>query len=85
MYVLRNDQELFNWSAEEFDQKIYDVWNIGGNNRFTNGTYSLDFPNGILSQMNVDDQTNNTLLSLRSMFGKNSLGKILKKYYFDTL
>jgi len=85
MYVLRNDQELFKWSAEEFDQKIYDVWDIGGNNRFTNGTYSLDFPNGIVSRMNVNDQTNNTLLSLRSMFGKNSLGNILKKYYFDNL
>ena len=85
MYVLRNDQELFDWSAEEFDQKIYDVWAMGGNNRFTNGDYRVDFPEGVLDRMNVLDLHDEKILSLGSMFRKDSLGKILKKYYFDIL
>jgi hypothetical protein len=85
MYVLRNDEELFKWNADEFDQKIYNTWANGGNNRFINGDYRIDFPEGILNRMNVLDSHNEKILSLGSMFGTDPLGSILKKYYFDSL
>jgi hypothetical protein len=85
MYVLRDDEELFKWNADEFDQKIYNTWANGGNNRFINGDYRIDFPEGILNRMNVLDSHNEKILSLGSMFGTDPLGSILKKYYFDSL
>jgi hypothetical protein len=83
MYVLRDDEELFKWNAHEFDQKIYDTWAGRGNNRFANGIYSINFPNGILERMIIQNSTHDEILSMGSMFGTNPLSNILKKYYFD--
>ena len=85
MYVLRDDEELFKWNADKFDQKIYNTWATGGNNRFINGDYRVDFPAGILNRLNVLDSINEKILSIGSMFGTDPLGSILKKYYFDSL
>ena len=79
LHVLRHDEELFGWTAAEFDQKIYNVFSGYGNNRFVNGEYKIKFKNGLNESTTITGPNGPTVFP--GMFGQDALGQMLSKYY----
>lgn len=80
-YFLRDDEELFSWSAEEFDYQINLVRTNHGNNRLLNGECYLEFPRGISGPIEIKDlATHKSVLSTTSILGSGPLTQLLQKY-----
>jgi len=84
LYMLRDDEELFSWSKEEFNDKIYQTELGKGNNRFVTGHRKFNFDrDGVLGNIQVTDEQNNKILDMGKLFGNNELGTFMKQYFQD--
>jgi hypothetical protein len=82
MYLLK-DEELFSWSRKEFDEKINQVSQGKGNNRFVNGDCKIRISN--MNTLILDSQ-DRVLKTLRKIsFGNDVTGQFLKKYYQNSI
>jgi hypothetical protein len=81
LYVLRDDEELFKWSADEFDKKIHLISRGNGNNRLLNGECRLHF-DSLTSPLTIQNDKGETVFSTDfGMFSDNAVGRLLAKYY----
>jgi hypothetical protein len=82
-YIVRNDNELFEWNRETFDSKIADLENGIGNNRLVNGSAIVNFQGpGCTGNISVVSPGGIELLSAPPIFGHYKVvTQLLNQYY----
>jgi len=74
MYVLRDDEELFSWSRNQFDSKIHDLYHGKTNNRLVNGECRLMFDGpGIYGGITVMGNDNRIQLRTPGLYNSNDV------------
>jgi hypothetical protein len=74
VYILRNDEEVFTWNEQEFENKIRELRQGKTNNRLVNGECQIEFSGpGIYGPISVKDKSNNRLLYTQGLFDRNDI------------
>lgn len=87
VYIVRDDEELFNWDNDKFGRMIVELQNNRTNNKLINGEYKLKF-NGPDIQGDVtvvNKQTKETVLTAPPMFGDNNMTKFVVENFWNNM
>lgn len=83
VHILRDDNELFNWSFDQFNHRIKELSMGLTNNRFISKEYSINFhKNSISEKLEVLDKHRTTVFaSVRVVNPYNSIANVLDQYF----
>lgn len=82
VYVLRDDEELFSWTPENFQHQVELLKQGKGNNRLVNGDCKVSFAGpGVSGKIKVTDTMGNLMLEAPPLFGNDPMAQLLSKYY----
>jgi hypothetical protein len=83
VYILRDDEELFSWTNDEFNQKVEALAKGKTNNRLVNGDCKLSFTGpGCKGRVEVNNALGAQMLRASPIFGDNRVSELLNEYYF---
>ena len=86
VYIVRNDDELFSWDVDFFNNVVSQLLEGNTNNSFLNKTHTMKFNGpGIQGDVSVLDIKGNTVLSAAPIFGDNTMTQLITKYYSNNL
>lgn len=82
VYIVRNDEDIFNFSFDAFNKTVEDLKEGKTNNRFMSGTHRFEFEKGeIYGDVFIFDNRGNKLLTAPPMFGANVMSDFVIKNY----
>lgn len=83
VHILRNDNELFEWSFDQFNHRIKELKQGLTNNRFLNKEYEMYFHrNSVAEYVEILDQHGTAVLDPVSVVSKNnSISGVLDQYF----
>ena len=83
VYILRDDNEIFNWGRDQFDSRIFQLEQGKGNNRLVNGECDISFsgpkPRGNITVTSA--ASGKVLLHTKPIFGDSKVAELLSKFY----
>ncbi len=83
VYIVRDDEELFNWDINTFNQKINDLRARKTNNRFMNGSHTMHFEVAdIHGNVSVLDSNGNTVLTAPPIFGDSLAAEFIREHFW---
>ena len=87
VYIVRNDEEFFNWDANKFGKIIHNLKNSKSNNRFLQGTHKIFFEKeGLQGNIKVVESSGGrTVLEAPPIYGDNPMTAFVNENFWKNL
>lgn len=83
VYIVRDDEELFSWDVNKFNQKVSDLADGKTNNMFISKTHTMKFDGpGVHGKITILDENKNPVYRTDPIFGNNPMSQLVTKYFY---